>query len=831
MHVEFEERHGNRMVYSPKFRQAYGTKEAQTIGMTRGFPLLTKKLGNRARRVSLCALFLLMALGASSRSARAQSASGWDKRGQAAELREDYDTAYEDYLKAHLKSPKDMRYQARLDRMRFQAAAQHVDRGRVLRESGDIAGALNQFTRAKQIDPSNEAASQEIALTERQDRSSAAAPLSTMPSASTAAMQQEVGSVAAPAMLKGISSEPITLHIVEDVKNIYTTIGQMAGLNVLFDPDYTSKRIQVDLKNVSLSDALHVIGVQSQTFYKPVTADTIYVAANTFTKHADLDEEAVQTFYLTNSVGQADANDIATVLRNILGSAPGTAIVPMISQNAIVVRESPDKLLLVEKLINDLDRPRAEVVVDVAILEVNRDKVRNLGITLPQSVGLTPQQTPNADEYVGRPATTGTAQASNFTLNTLGHFNSTNLAVTIGGGTLNALMTDADTRVLQNPSVRATDGQKATLKIGSKIPVATGSFGAATGIGGGALGGLGVNTQFNYLDVGVTIDMTPSIHLDRQVSMVLDVENSTETGQATLAGGVTQPIIGTRSDKTTIQLRDGEPCLLAAILTKQDNTSNSGTPGLSSIPLLKYLFGSVYKEKQQDEVVFVLVPHIVRESTLTGLNTRAIDTGTAQDIEIRRSDPYCCGPGGSQRRPGAERKCYGGECGVGDGAADEAAGDAAGCWKQWSGGECDRHCACAGDACTCGRDSGFGERASGQFGSCSGKYLPDFDCVIERARRVLGADAASVRSKGSAVGERRCGRAACRRWTACGAGASRRRQRPGDDLCLASSGCERRGWPGRGVHVDLQGSGRRRYERLAGEGGREEQPAGESAYV
>ncbi|HEV2645777.1 MAG TPA: cohesin domain-containing protein [Acidobacteriaceae bacterium] len=606
--------------------------------MTRGFPLLTKKLGDRAWRVSLCALFLLMALGASSRSACAQSASGWDKRGQAAELREDYDTAYEDYLKAHLKSPKDMRYQARLDRMRFQAAAQHVDRGRVLRESGDIAGALNQFTRAKQIDPSNEAASQEIALTERQDRSSAAAPLSTMPSASTAAMQQEVGSVAAPAMLKGISSEPITLHIVEDVKNIYTTIGQMAGLNVLFDPDYTSKRIQVDLKNVSLSDALHVIGVQSQTFYKPVTADTIYVAANTFTKHADLDEEAVQTFYLTNSVGQADANDIATVLRNILGSAPGTAIVPMISQNAIVVRESPDKLLLVEKLINDLDRPRAEVVVDVAILEVNRDKVRNLGITLPQSVGLTPQQTPNSTN-TSDTGTTTTAQASNFTLNTLGHFNSTNLAVTIGGGTLNALMTDADTRVLQNPSVRATDGQKATLKIGSKIPVATGSFGAATGIGGGTLGGLGVNTQFNYLDVGVTIDMTPSIHLDRQVSMVLDVENSTETGQATLAGGVTQPIIGTRSDKTTIQLRDGEPCLLAAILTKQDNTSNSGTPGLSSIPLLKYLFGSVYKEKQQDEVVFVLVPHIVRESTLTGLNTRAIDTGTAQDIEIRRSDP------------------------------------------------------------------------------------------------------------------------------------------------------------------------------------------------
>jgi general secretion pathway protein D len=691
MHLEFEETHGNRMVYSPKFShpnhrvrlaeeialpgagtrdgfvsgpscemsalnrgcggagnvagertRIFGTKEAQTIGMTRGFLLLTSKFSGCARRACLGVLFLSMAWGVSTPSARAQSASGWDKRGQAAELREDYDAAYEDYLKASQKSPKDMRYQARVDRMRFQAAVQHVNRGRVLRENGDIAGALNQFTRAKQIDPSNEAATQEIAITEQQDRSSTAQPLSTVPSAETAAMQREVGGVAAPAELKAISDEPITLHTVEDVKNIYTAIGQLAGLNVLFDPALFGgqpKRIPVDLKSVSLADALRIVGVESQTFYKTVTADTIYVAENTFTKHADLDEEAVQTFYLTNSVGQAEANDVATVLRNVLGTQPGTAIVPMISQNAIVVRESPDRLLLAAKLINDLDRPRAEVVVDVAILEVNRDKIRNLGITLPQSVSLTPQQTPTLTNTTTTTTTgTATTTASNFTLNTLGNFNSTNLAVTIGGGTVNALLTDADTRVLQNPSVRATDGQQATLKIGSKIPVAQGSFGAAAGIGGASLGGLGVQTQFSYQDVGVTIDMTPSIHLDREVSLKLDVENSTVTGQSTLQGGVTEPIIGTRSDKTTIQLHDGEPCLLAGILTKQDNSSNSGTPGLSSIPLLKYFFGSVYKENQQDEVVFILVPHIVRESTITGLNTRAIDTGTAQDIEIRRSD-------------------------------------------------------------------------------------------------------------------------------------------------------------------------------------------------
>ncbi len=264
--------------------------------------------------------------------------------------------------------------------------------------------------------------------------------------------------------------------------------------------------------------------------------------------------------------------------------------------------------------------------------------MRNLGITLPQSFGIQPQVTPNATNTTATATTTtGTTStiASGFTLNTLANINATNFAVTIGGGTLNALLSDADTRILQNPRIRASDGQPATLKIGSKIPVATGSYsaGAATGL----TAGIGVQTQFTYIDVGVNIDMTPTIHLDREVSLKLNVEVSTQSGQVTISG-VTEPIIGQRSDSTTIQLRDGEPCLLAGILTKTDNYSNSGTPGLSQIPLLKYLFGTISTEKQQDEVVFVLIPHIVRESVLTGLNTRAIDTGTASNVEIRRSE-------------------------------------------------------------------------------------------------------------------------------------------------------------------------------------------------
>jgi general secretion pathway protein D len=571
---------------------------------------------------------VLLAGAALGPAARAQSASTWNKRGQAAELHEDYDTAYEAYLKAHNKAPKDMRYTARVDRMRFQAAAQHVDRGRVLRQSGDLGGALNQFTRALQIDPGNEAAAQEIGITQRQDNSTT--PTMPQATAESRAVLRDVGALAGPTTLKPVSNDPIGLHMVEDTKNIYTAIGKAAGLNVLFDPDYVSKRIPVDLTNVSIADALRIVGTIAGTFYKVVTPDTIFVATNSHQKHTDLDDFAVQTFFLTNAAQQADANEVIAALRNVL--APEDKVYLVNSQDAIVVRAPPEHLVLAEKLLNDLDRTRAEVVVDVAILEVNRDKIRNLGITLPQSFGLTPQVS-NANASTSTTTTTSTTTSA-LTLNTLGNLNATNFAVTLGGGTVNALLSDADTRVLQNPSIRATDGQNAKMKIGSKIPIATGSYsaGAATGI----TAGIGVQTQFTYIDVGVTIDMTPTIHLDREVSLKLDVTNSTQSGSVTISG-VTEPIIGQRESQTVIQLRDGEPCLLAGILTKEDTYTNSGTPGLSEIPFLKYFFGSIYKENQQDEVVFILIPHIVRESVLTAMNTRAIDTGPLNAIELRTS--------------------------------------------------------------------------------------------------------------------------------------------------------------------------------------------------
>ena len=630
-------------VYSSKRHTFFGVKDANGSSMGRG-----KRRISKLSTYAFWAVLLSCLAGANSAVAHAQSASAWSKKGQDAEARQDYDAAYEDYRHAMLKSPKDLRYKSHFERVKFQASVGHVDRGRVLKQSGDLSGAVAEFTRALEIDPGNQTAQQELELLQGKEPSpgdatnipASSEPLPPLQPSSHEDALRDIGSISSPVELKPVSNEPITLHMVEDVKAIYQAIGKMAGLNILFDPDYTSKRIPVDLTNVSLSDALHIVSTISGTFYKPVTENTIFVAQNTRTKHQDLDEEAVQTFYLTNASQQADANEIQTALRNLLDPSTKINLVP--SQNAIVMRATPDQLLLAQKLLNDLDRAKPEVVVDVAILEVNRDKMRNLGITLPQSVTLTPQASPTATSNTTSTTTGGTTTTSStFTLNSLANINATNFAVSITGGTLNALLNDSDTRILQNPRIRASDGQKASLKIGSKIPVATGSYNAGVSTG---VASIGVQTQFTYLDIGVNIDMTPTVHYDHEVALKMRIEVSSQASTVTISG-VAEPVIGQRIVEQVIQLKEGEPSILAGIITKMDNLGISGTPGLGELPFFKYFFSSRSKEVQQDEIVFLLIPHIVRESVLSRLNTRAIDTGTGQSVELRHDFAAALGAG------------------------------------------------------------------------------------------------------------------------------------------------------------------------------------------
>jgi general secretion pathway protein D len=555
------------------------------------------------------------------------------ERGQTAEAKDDPITAYENYYQAYEKEPKNLRYKTAYERLRFVAGSAHVSRGEKLAAQGDITGALTEYLRALEIDPSNELAHQDIEHAREKLGNAKPNRETSIPENKV----QELAEVGSPVMLKPISNEPLTLHMTEDSKVVYQTVGKAAGINVLFDPEYTSKRIQVDIANVSLLDALRIVGVSSGTFWHPVTANTVFVAMNTRAKRQELEEEAVQTFYLANTAQQNDLNDIQTALRNLLVNAK---LYGVPSQSAIVMRATPDELLLAQKLISDLDKSRPEVVVDVALVEVNRDKTRTYGIQLPGTFGLQ-LQPPNATTTTTGTTTTGTTTtgttttgttSTNLTLNNLAHLNATNFAVTIGQATANLLLSDSDTKVLQNPSIRATDGQKADLKIGERIPVATGSYqtGAATAVVSSL-----VNTQFTYLDVGVEIEITPVVHYDRDVTLKIKIVSSQEEGSTNI-GGITEPIISQRTADQVVRLKEGEVNILGGFLQKQDLTTIGGIPFLGELPILKYIFASTQHEVQDDEIIFMLTPHVVRATDISPLNLQEIDTGTGANVELRR---------------------------------------------------------------------------------------------------------------------------------------------------------------------------------------------------
>jgi general secretion pathway protein D len=550
------------------------------------------------------------------------------EKGQDAEAREQYETAYEFYKQAFDLKPKDLRYKSSFERMRFKAAATIVHHGILLRDQGKLQEALGEFQKAAFIDPSLFAAQQEMKVTQKMiDDAAHPPPQAAGPPSS---LERKVNDAVGPVELAAISTVPITVKLTEDSKVIYQTIGQLAGINVLFDYDYTSRRIKVELNGVTLEEALKITALESKTFWRPVTSNTIFVAQDNPAKRKELEQSVLKTFYLSNLSAPTELQDVVNAIRAVLDVQ---RVQQLLSQNALVVRGTPDQIALAEKLVDDLDKARPEVVVDIAVLQVSKDRSRTLGFLPPSSATVTLQS--NINTSTTTTTTTGTTTPSTSTggleLNTLGNLNATDFQVSIGAANLSAVMGDSDTKMLQNPQVRALDNQKATLKIGERVPVATGSF--QPGIGGVGINPL-VNTQFQYLDVGVNIDVTPHVHADREVTLKITMEISSVVGQSSI-GGISQPIIGQKKIEHEIRLADGEPSLIGGIFDDSSTRSLSGIPGLASIPILKYLFGQTTQDKSQDETVFAITPHIIRGASVSELNQRAIDIGTASTIELR----------------------------------------------------------------------------------------------------------------------------------------------------------------------------------------------------
>ena len=547
-------------------------------------------------------------------------------QGKKAETIQDYDAAFVYYQKAARADPYNANYKIKLNRIRFEASELHVKRGVELRKQGDLQGAAGEFQRAQAMDPSSPVADQELRKTvemiaEKNRAADAAAEPPGDPN--------EAPLAASPPELKPLSRGPINLKMTNDAKIAFDTIGKLAGLTVIYDPDFPPRRISLELNNVTLEQALEIVSLESKAFVKPVTENIIFVIPDQPQKRRDYEEQVVKTIYLSNTFQPQDITEIMTGLRQLLDLK---RIQQLNSQNAIIVRDTPDKLLLAEKIIQDIDKAKPEVVVQIEVLEARTDRLRDLGILPGQTASIAIN--PNNSTTSSSSSTTTAAT----TLNQLRHLTGTDYAVTLPSLTANAVLTDTNTRIIQNPEVRSVDGQTAKLRIGDRIPIATGSFQA--GVGVGSTGGAGfvnplVNTQFTYLDVGVNIDLTPRVHPNRDISLKLKVEVSSHTGDQSI-GGISQPIISQRLIEHDIRLKEGEVSILGGLVQRTDSKTLEGWPGLAKLPLLRYLFSHDKTDHLEDEVLIVLTPRIVRIPEWTKANLRTMYSGSETNVQVKR---------------------------------------------------------------------------------------------------------------------------------------------------------------------------------------------------
>ena len=582
---------------------------------------LLQAVGNQCVRTGAGLLCLLLLLSLCAEPALAGKGKKYFREGRKAEQINDFDTALVLYERAVREEPGQVQYLLAARRLRFLAAMTHVDRGHKLRDSGKLAEALKEFERAFAIDPSSAIAEQELRRTLSMLEAPEGAPPPparplTPREQAEAELQQRLDRVEGPVTLAPLSLAPITLKATNESKVLFETVGKLAGINVLLEPDFQSRRISIELNRVTLEQALDHLAVITKSLWKPLTPNTILIYAAA--KRREQEPLVIKTFYLSNLIQPQEITELAQTIRNLLEN---NRVQQVNSQNAIIVRDTPDKVAIAEKLVNDIDKAKAEVVIDVAVLQMRRDRSREIGL-FPGSPGL---RIPVA-------FTPGSGTGV-IPLRRLGRLGSNDWSVVLPGGALNLLLSEGGARLLQNPQVRAVDGQSAKLAIGERIPIATGSFSGIGGVAGAGISPL-VSTQFQYIDVGVNLDITPKVHGNRDVSLKVKVEISAVTSRVNV-GGLEQPIIGQRRVEQEIRLREGEMNILGGIIETQETTSMAGIPGLSKIPVLKHFFSSTRKEVSENEVLIVMTPHIVRMPRMTAANLRGIDVGTSSNFRIR----------------------------------------------------------------------------------------------------------------------------------------------------------------------------------------------------
>jgi general secretion pathway protein D len=614
---------------------------------------------NKLRAVApLCVALLL--LPPAGLEARTRKGDKLYKLGAEAEAKKEYDKALGYFQQAEKEDPKEPIYELATRRARFESGTSHVEAGNKLQKAGDLEKSLAEYQKAFATDPGSMIAFQNMQqvkelLEEKQKGllKPGEKPLTSVEKAQKDSLERIQSLLPVPE-LKPVTNVVGALKMNnQPPKVLYETVGKLAGINVLFDPQMQpGKNANLDLNNVSLQEALDYIALLTKTFWKPVSSNAIFVTEDNVTKRRDYEDEVVKVFYLKNPTSTQEFQEIVTAVRSVTDVR---RMFQFNAENAVVVRDTVDKVGLVEKLLHNLDKPKAEVMVDVIVMDVSSDVSHQIGAGLVSNGtnGLAvPFQfsptNPITTSTTGASGTGGTGATSTTTTTTtttgstaasstfvalsqLGHLGTSDFSTSLPGAMLQAVMSDSRTKIQESPQLRVSDGQKATLKIGEKYPYATGSF--QPGVGTVGVSPL-VSTQFQFVDVGVNVELTPHVHGSDEVTLHISVDISDIANTLNL-GGLSQPVIGQKKNEADIRLKDGEVSLIGGLMQDQDTSVIGGIPGLVNIPILgKYLFGNVSKDRSKEELMIALIPHIVRKPDVTGLDMREVASGTDATVKL-----------------------------------------------------------------------------------------------------------------------------------------------------------------------------------------------------
>ena len=568
-------------------------------------------------------------------------------RGDTAARAGDWDGAVDYYRQALQARPSRTDYKIALERAMINASVVHLDQARLLEARGQLEDALREYRRASEFDPSNRLVGNKVVEMERRIRDDAEAARRR----ATPAQLQNAARQSPEPLLNPASREPIDVVIPNaSLRDILNFIGMATGINVTYERDYQDRTYSVNMRGVTLDQALTQILSANQLFYKVVNEHTIMVIPDNAQKRALYEEQVIRTFYISH----ADATEVAQILNTVI-RIPQLAVAPQLvankTNNTITVRASANIVAIIERIIEQNDNPRAEVVIDVQILEVSRVRTKAFGLDLSNysmsgvfSPEADPRGTTGAGAGAGAAADSGALNPRPFNLNTISRGISTaDFYLSVPSAIVHFLETDSETRLIAKPQLRGAEGQQITLNLGDDIPVPATVFTPV------AQGGANFNplTSFNYRTVGVIIQMTPRVTIEGDVILDLSVENSTRGVDVNIAGQ-NLPSFGSRKVTTRLRLRDGESNLLAGLLRETDRRTLSGVPGLLRLPILRSLFGSNTRNFDQTDIVMLLTPRIVRTQELTASDVAPIFIGTQQSLGLGGPPPLIAPVGGAE---------------------------------------------------------------------------------------------------------------------------------------------------------------------------------------